>query len=74
MDNNPKPTFESAFDKLNELTSALESGELSLKEMVESFEEAVKFSRFCLEQLDDAEKRIVKISESEDGIKEEPLD
>jgi exodeoxyribonuclease VII small subunit len=73
-ENQENLTFESAFEKLNELTASLESGELTLKEMVAGFEEAVKYSRFCLEQLEQAEHRVVKISESEGRIEETPLD
>ncbi len=52
------PPFEKSLSRLEELVEKLESGELTLEESLEAFEEGVKISRECRKYLDQAEKRI----------------
>ncbi len=52
------PTFESALDQLQQTVKKLESGELSLDQALKSFEEGVRLTRFCQEQLSTAEKKV----------------
>ena len=51
-------TFESAMEQLQGLVKRLESGELSLDDSLKTFEEGVRLTRFCQEQLSQAEKRV----------------
>jgi exodeoxyribonuclease VII small subunit len=53
-----KPTFEVAFDQLQQTVKKLESGELSLEDSLRQFEEGVKLTRICQEYLNAAEQRI----------------
>jgi exodeoxyribonuclease VII small subunit len=48
----------------------LDSGELALEEALEVFERGVGLVRECQELLDEAERRIVELTETSQGIKE----
>jgi exodeoxyribonuclease VII small subunit len=51
-------SFEVALDQLQTAVKKLESGELSLEQSLQQFEEGVKLTRSCQEQLSAAEKRV----------------
>ena len=51
-------TFETAFEQLQQTVKRLESGELSLEQSLKNFEEGVRLTRHCQEQLTGAEQRI----------------
>jgi exodeoxyribonuclease VII small subunit len=64
----PQPSFEAALEQLQATVKRLESGELSLEESLRHFEEGVKLTRTCQEQLGAAEKRVeVLMKASADG-------
>ena len=52
------PSFEAALVKLEQVVDRLESGDLELEAALASFEEGVRLTRFCSEQLEAAERRI----------------
>jgi exodeoxyribonuclease VII small subunit len=55
----PTPTsFEEAVTRLEEIVSALETGNLPLDECLRQFEVAVSLSRYCAARLETAEKQI----------------
>ncbi len=58
--------FEETMQKLEQITTELEKGELSLDESVRKFEEGIKLSKECNKILEDSEKRI-NILINEDG-------
>lgn len=51
-------TYEQAYERLLEIASKLQSGNLSLDEAVKLFEESISLSKFCLEQLKQTEGKI----------------
>ncbi|MDQ6992006.1 MAG: exodeoxyribonuclease VII small subunit [Mariprofundus sp.] len=51
-------SFEHSLAALTSLVEKLESGELSLENSVDAFEQGVKLSRRCESLLDDAEQRL----------------
>lgn len=53
-----KVKFEDALQRLEEIVEALEQQELSLDASLAIFEEGVKLSRACMQQLDEAERKI----------------
>lgn len=53
-----KLTFESALEQLQQTVKKLESGELSLDQSLAQFEDGVRLSRLCQEQLSAAEQRV----------------
>jgi exodeoxyribonuclease VII small subunit len=61
-------TFEAALERLQQTVRRLESGELSLEDSLKSFEEGVRLTRHCQEQLKVAEQRIELLTQvSADG-------
>jgi len=65
--------FESNLEKLEERVRKLESGEVSLDEALQLFEEGVGYAQACHEQLDAAEKRVAALTRSATGIEDSPL-
>lgn len=63
--------FEELITKLEKITSKLENEKLSLDESVTLFEEGVALSKKCNEKLEEAEKRITILVDSDGEIKEE---
>ncbi len=67
-----KKSFEEAVSELENIVERLESGELSLEESMEAFQRGIELSKYCNKKLDEAEKKISILIESEKGeIKEE---
>lgn len=66
--------FEDAMKKLEEIAIELEKNELDLDSSVEKFEEGMKLSKQCSKMLEDAEKRISVLINTEDGIAEEDFE
>lgn len=60
-------TFEEGLRELEEIVAKLEGGDLPLEESMELFERGIKLVRFCSSQLEQAEGRIQKLLEAEDG-------
>ena len=61
------PTFEEALERLETIVEELEGGALSLEESLGRYEEGVKLSRRLTQTLDQAEKRIERLVENDDG-------
>jgi exodeoxyribonuclease VII small subunit len=51
-------SYEEAIERLTDIVQKLESGELSLEESLNLFEEGVGLARFCTGKLDAAEGRL----------------
>jgi exodeoxyribonuclease VII small subunit len=62
--------FEELMKKLEEITNKLEKEELNLDESVELFEEGMKISKQCSSKLQNAEKRITMLLNT-DPVEEE---
>jgi exodeoxyribonuclease VII small subunit len=54
-------TFEEAFERLEQAVGALDTGDLSLDEAMEHFEEGMKLAQYCEHLLDDAELRVQQL-------------
>ena len=67
--------FEDAIIKLEGEVKKLESGNMTLDESIAAFEEAVKLIGVCNKQLENAERRVRLLTETEDGsITDIPFD
>ncbi len=53
-----KKNFETALAKLEEITTELEDGDLSLDNSLKKFDEGMKLIQFCNQKLDDSQKKI----------------
>jgi len=54
-------SFEKALGELETLVKELENGEIELSEAVRKYNEGMKLSKYCHDQLKDAESVIVKM-------------
>ncbi|MBI4208689.1 MAG: exodeoxyribonuclease VII small subunit [Deltaproteobacteria bacterium] len=52
------PPFEESLKRLEATVKKLEKGDLPLEESLHHFEEGIRLSRLCMEQLNTAEKRV----------------
>lgn len=59
-----KPAFEDSLKKLETLVAQMESGDLSLDEMMANFEEGRKLVAFCTTELESIRQRIEKVVSS----------
>lgn len=62
-------SFEQSLERLKEIVTRLEEGEMALEDSLELFEEGMKLSRDCSSRLEAAEQRIkvlLKRSDSSD--------
>ncbi|MDD3776940.1 MAG: exodeoxyribonuclease VII small subunit [Actinomycetota bacterium] len=62
-----KMDFEKALKQLEKLVKELEDENISLESAMEKFETGIKLSSFCLNKLNEAEKKIEELSHSENG-------
>jgi exodeoxyribonuclease VII small subunit len=60
-------TFEECLQRLEQIVSALEAGNLPLEDSLKVFEEGVALSRRCARYLEDAERRIELLAKDEAG-------
>jgi len=69
-----KKCFEDNLEKLKESVRDLEEGDLPLKETLDKFEEGLKLSKLCNEELEVAQKKIEKIIEIDGKVKAEQFE
>ncbi len=62
-----KMTFELALARLEEIVSAMESGDAMLDESLALFEEGIGLVKFCTKALDDAEQKVKILQKGNDG-------
>lgn len=66
--------YESAMERLEEITEALESGEVKLEEAIKLYTEGLEIARFCDGKLSDAEEKIKIIAEKNGLLAEQDFD
>lgn len=59
-----KMTFEAAMKRLEEIVATLESGKCTLDDSLQLFEEGTKLTAFCNEQLQNAQQKIMKLTDA----------
>ena len=59
--------FESSLKKLEEIVTELEAGDLPLEKSIKAFEDGIKLTRHCQKLLTEAELKIKKLVDSDDG-------
>jgi exodeoxyribonuclease VII small subunit len=59
--------FEDALKRLEDIVEKLESGSLELEESIQLFEEGVKLSLYCQQQLKQAEGRVQRLVKNLNG-------
>ncbi len=66
--------FESAIERLEEITDKLEAGETSLEDSISLYTEGLEIVKYCEKELVGAEKKIKIIREKNDLLSEEEFD
>lgn len=68
-------SFEENIKELDGIVRKLESGEISLDEMMDLFEEGIRRTKECTSQLKNAEHRITVLMKNSSGeVSEEPFE
>lgn len=62
-----KLTFEQALEKLEQIVSDIEGGEVPLEKSIERYAEGIKLVKQCRSILDQAERKIQMLTQGEDG-------
>lgn len=65
------PSFEQALAELEELVQAMESGDLSLEQLMDNYVKGVELAKFCMTSLDRAEKAMDVVLKEKGGAVEE---
>jgi len=66
--------FDKSLERLEEIVNQMESGQLSLDDMMARFEEGSRLVKQCSTKLREVEKKIEKLVSLQDAEKTEPLD
>lgn len=67
-DNKPLMDFEAAMNRLEDLVSQMEQGDLSLEDSLKAFEQGIQLTRECQHQLEDAEQKVSQLIEDNGGL------
>lgn len=62
--------YETAMERLEEITEQLEAGEPTLEDAIKLYTEGLEIAKFCTEKLNDAEEKI-KIISDKNGLQTE---
>lgn len=64
-------SFEAALEKLERIVGDLENGDIELADLLQKYTQGVLLSKYCLAQLDEAEKAMDLVLREKDGKIEE---
>lgn len=66
--------FEQSLERLEQLVEEMDSGELSLEEMIRHFEEGSKLVEVCTKKLNEVEQKIEKLVKKDGKLTEVPFE
>ena len=69
-----KKSFEDALEKLEQITSELEDGDLSLEKSLKKFNEGVKLAEYCNIKLEDAQQKVNLLLNKNDELTAVPFE
>jgi exodeoxyribonuclease VII small subunit len=70
-----KISFEDAMERLEGIVDSMESGQLPLEEIIQQYENGMKYVEICTQKLKAAEEKIVLLTKTRSGeIKRSTLD
>jgi len=71
MSKKKENSFEESLNRLQEISDALESGEVGLEESIKLYEEGINLAKLCFSTLKDAELKVTELKKQlEDNIKQ----
>ena len=73
-ENAPPASFETALSELEALVERMESGELTLEESLQSFEQGIALTRACQQALAEAEQKVEILTGNDPDAAGEPFD
>ncbi len=65
--------FEGSLKRLEALVSEMEKGDLPIEEALKSFEEGISLTRECQKILQEAEQKVVMLTEQSGELVEQPF-
>jgi exodeoxyribonuclease VII small subunit len=69
-----KKSFEQSLKQLEQIVHELESGELPLEQAIRKFEEGIELSKFCAQKLEETERKITLLMQTDPGaVVEKPF-
>ena len=60
-------SFEQAMRRLEKIVADLESGDILLEDSIKLFEEGMNLAKFCMDKLNQAEKKLLKLTKKDEG-------
>ncbi|UVI32298.1 exodeoxyribonuclease VII small subunit [Paenibacillus spongiae] len=66
-------SFEEAMERLEAIVSRLENGDVPLETAIELFQEGMKLSQLCGTKLEQVERKIEVLIETENGFQKKPF-
>lgn len=66
-------SFEQAMEKLEQIVARLENGDVPLETAIELFQEGMQLSRLCGGKLEQIERKVELLIESEQGLERTPF-
>ena len=60
--------FEQQLQQLEALVTRMESGDLSLEDSLQAFEQGVQLTRNCQKLLSEAQQRVSRLQETQEGV------
>lgn len=66
-------SFESAIEKLEQIVTRLESGDVPLEEAIELYQTGMKLSQYCSQKLEQVERKIEMLVEDDNGLARKPF-
>jgi len=71
----PSKSFEESITQLEQIVTAIESGQIGLEESLAKYEQGMQLVQRCRSILDHAEKRIEQLTQTPDGqLSAQPLE
>lgn len=71
MSKKKENSFEESLNRLQEISDALESGEVGLEESIKLYEEGINLAKLCFSTLKDAELKVTELKKQlEENIKQ----
>ncbi len=71
MSKKKENSFEESLNRLQEISEALESGEVGLEESIKLYEEGINLAKLCFSTLKDAELKVTELKKQlEENIKQ----
>lgn len=66
-------SFEEAMEQLETIVTRLEDGDVPLETAIELFQDGMKLSQLCGSKLEQVERRIEQLIETQDGLQRQPF-